>query len=75
MKKYTYIESKPTILGGTPVIVGTRIPVSQLLHLLSQGYSIKQVKQYYPQLSLQTIKGVIATIAADAENGRFYTAE
>lgn len=74
-KSTTYIESKSGILGGIPVVTGTRIPVSQLLRLLSQGYGIKEVKQHYPQLSLRTIKGVISAIAEDAEKGSFYTAD
>ena len=68
-----YIESKSAILGGAPVITGTRIPVSQLLRLLSQGYTLKQVKEYYPQLSIKTIKGVVGAIATDAEHGKLYS--
>lgn len=72
MKK-KYIESKPEVLGGTPVVTGTRIPASQLVRLLSQGYTIEQVREYYPQLSTATIKGVVGTIATEAEKGNFLT--
>jgi len=36
MKKY--IISDPNIMGGEPVIVGTRIPIEVILH---RGYALK----------------------------------
>jgi len=70
-----YIEQKKTILGGTPVITGTRIPVSRLLYLLQQGYSIHDIQTDYPQLTHKTITGVIGVIAEKAEQGIFFTPE
>jgi len=72
MMKKIYIESKPGVLAGTPVVVGTRIPISRLLYLLSQGYTIGGIKEEYPQLTKRTIIGVIETIAEEAEKGKFY---
>ena len=31
LKKYKFIECDPGILGGKPIIVGTRISVAQIL--------------------------------------------
>jgi len=65
------IISNPNILGGSPVIYGTRIPVSRILYLLSLGNTVSGIQKEYPQLSLKQIKEVIAAIAKKAEEGVF----
>lgn len=37
----------PKIMAGKPVIRGTRIPVQQILRLLSQGIAMEDVMQDY----------------------------
>ncbi len=54
-----YIISNPDILGGKPVIVGTRIPVDQILFLLKSGFTMEAINEEYPQLDIQTISGTI----------------
>ena len=46
------IQSNPNILGGQPVIKGTRIPVARVVALYVQGYKIKDFKRDYPYLKL-----------------------
>jgi uncharacterized protein (DUF433 family) len=58
-----YIHSNPKILGGMPVIVGTRIPVSQILFLLNDGYPVEGIHELYPHVSVNTLKGVIREAA------------
>ena len=48
----TIIEQNPNILGGQPVIKGTRIPVARIVALHIQGYSIGDFKKDYPYLDL-----------------------
>lgn len=57
------IEVNPKILGGKPVIRGTRIPVYLILKLLSAGYDFKRIIKAYPTLTEDDIKG-----AVDANN-------
>lgn len=57
MKKY--INSDPEILGGKPVIKGTRIPISQILFLLKEGYTVEAIQEYYPHVPLKTIIGAL----------------
>lgn len=54
-----YIISNPDILGGKPVIVGTRVPVDQILFLLKSGFTVEAINEEYPQLNTKTISGAI----------------
>lgn len=46
------IRKDPKILGGQPVIKGTRIPIARIVALYIQGYKIKDFKKDYPYLNL-----------------------
>lgn len=71
MKTNNFITSNPNILNGTPVVAGTRIPISRILYLLSQGYTANEIKEEYSQLSVRKINEIIAIIAQQAEKGAF----
>ncbi len=58
-----YISSDPQILGGTPVISGTRIPISRVLYLLSQGYTLENIAEDYPHLDTKVIEAVLEELA------------
>jgi uncharacterized protein (DUF433 family) len=58
-----YITSTPGIMSGDPVIAGTRIPISRIVYLLSQGYSVKALHEDYPWVKMKVLKGVIDEIA------------
>lgn len=53
------VEVNPKILGGKPVIRGTRIPVYLILELLSAGYDFKRITEAYPTLKEEDIKGAV----------------
>jgi uncharacterized protein (DUF433 family) len=53
------IEVNPKILGGKPVIKGTRIPVYLILELLSAGYDFKRIIKAYPTLTEEDIKAAV----------------
>jgi len=44
------IESNPAILGGKPVLKGTRIPVELILEMVQSGYSVDEIVSEYPHL-------------------------
>jgi uncharacterized protein (DUF433 family) len=54
-----YISSDPDILGGAPVVIGTRVPLSRILFLLKDGYTLEAIAKEYPHISLQTLSGAI----------------
>jgi len=53
------IISDPAILGGKPVIKGTRIAVYLILDLLSEGHSFDDILALYPHLTLEDVKACI----------------
>ena len=54
-----WIVSNPEILGGKPIIKGTRISVSIILQCLASGMDIEEILNAYPTL---TREGVISAI-------------
>jgi uncharacterized protein (DUF433 family) len=51
-----YISVDPSILGGTPVVSGTRIPISRIISLKKMGYNSHDLIEDYPHLSLSKIR-------------------
>ncbi len=49
------IESNPEILGGKPIIKGTRIPVVLIYELIGLNYSITEILKEYPHLEREII--------------------
>jgi len=45
------IQTNPKIMGGQPVIKGTRIPVARVVALHIQGYKLNEIKKELPDLS------------------------
>jgi len=60
-----FIEAKPEILVGKPIIKGTRLSVDFVLGLFSQGWSTELVIENYPTLNKESILAVFS-YASDA---------
>ena len=45
------VHSDPEIMGGTPVFVGTRVPVQSLFDYLEAGDSIDEFLEAFPTVS------------------------
>ena len=45
------VHSDPDILGGTPVFVGTRVPVRALLDYLAAGDTLEEFLDHFPTVS------------------------
>ncbi|MBI3558799.1 DUF433 domain-containing protein [Candidatus Gottesmanbacteria bacterium] len=45
------IQRDPKVLGGQPVIRGTRVPVARILALIGLDYRLADLKKELPQLS------------------------
>ena len=58
------IESVPGVVGGKPVVKGTRMAVGFLLGLFANGWTQEQVLESYPHLTPEDLQAVFA-FAAD----------
>jgi uncharacterized protein (DUF433 family) len=58
----------PKIMGGQPVIKGTRIAVALVLRELGRGATPAEIIDQYPHLKLEDIRAA-ATYAADVVSG------
>lgn len=57
MKKY--INQDPQIMGGAPVIAGTRIPMARIIFLLKEGYTVEAIQEDYPWVPLKKLKKAV----------------
>lgn len=53
------IEARSEILGGKPVIQGTRISVGLLLELVDAGLSVNDILKEYPHLKRDDVLMVL----------------
>ncbi|MBV8736938.1 MAG: DUF433 domain-containing protein [Alphaproteobacteria bacterium] len=53
LRQPSVIHSDRDILGGTPVFVGTRVPLRNLIDYLEGGYSLDEFIDAFPSVSRQ----------------------
>lgn len=62
----------PEILGGTPVFVGTRVPVRSLFDYLEAGETLEEFLHQFPSVNREQTIAVLdaayETVAADAHS-------
>lgn len=51
MERSQIVHSNPEILGGTPVFVGTRVPVQTLLVYLEKDETLEEFLDNFPTVS------------------------
>ena len=56
---FNHIVSDPSILGGKPIIKGSRISVQLILEWLANGASISDIVTEFPHLSPEGVKEAI----------------
>jgi uncharacterized protein (DUF433 family) len=70
MKQTSVVHSDPDILGGTPVFVGTRVPVQALIDYIEGGHSLEDFLNDFPtvsrKLALAALEQAKAHLLADA---------
>jgi uncharacterized protein (DUF433 family) len=54
-KAHTMVIEDPEIMGGTPVIRGTRVPVHLVAEMRRQGTSVEEILAGYPSLTREHI--------------------
>jgi uncharacterized protein (DUF433 family) len=53
------IARDPEILGGTPVFVGTRVPIAVLFESLADGIALDAILDAYPTLKREQVIAVL----------------
>ncbi len=53
------VHSDPEILNGTPVFVGTRVPVQNLIDYLAAGDSLEDFLRSFPTVSREQAVGAL----------------
>lgn len=66
-----YIERKPDVLGGKPVIKGTRISIELILQRLGDGWTEHELLQSFPHLRPEHIRAAQAYAAAALASDEF----
>ena len=56
----TRIIANPGILGGKPIVEGTRLSVEHILGLLANGMSNEEIIEPHPILNEESIRAVLA---------------
>lgn len=70
-----HIHSDHEILGGKPVVRGTRLAVDFLLGLLAEGWSQEQLLENYPQLTPEDIRAVFAFASETLHDDTLYSVD
>ncbi len=63
------------ILGGKPVIKGTRISVEHILNLLASGLSVNEILDDYKHISKEDIQACLDFAAHSIKNDIYYNFE
>lgn len=65
-----YVERNPAIMGGEPVIRGTRVPVRTVAGLIEQGESREVMREDYPQVPEEAYAVAVLWTHANPRRGR-----
>jgi len=70
MKPSSVVHSDPDILGGTPVFVGTRVPVQALIDYIKGGHTLEEFLDDFPsvrkELAIAALEQAKQHLIADA---------
>ena len=72
---YDRVVSDPAILGGKPVIRGTRISVEMILEWMASGANRDDIIKRYPHLALEDVEQALAFAASSFKNDVVLSAE
>ena len=73
--QFEYITTDPAVLGGKPIIKGTRISVQLILEWIANGSSAEQITQEFLHLKPEAIREAILFAAALSKNSVFMDIE
>jgi uncharacterized protein (DUF433 family) len=67
-----HIETRTEVMGGKPVIKGTRVTAEIILEWLASGWSEEEILRNYPRLTAEDLRAVFA-FAREVVGEQFYS--
>jgi uncharacterized protein (DUF433 family) len=67
-----HIETRAEVMGGKPVIKGTRVTAEIVLEWLAAGWSEEEILRNYPRLTPEDLRAVFA-FAREVVGEQFYS--
>ena len=67
-----HIVYDPAVLGGKPVLKGTRLAVEFVLEILAAGWNEAAIRENYPNLTDERVRAVLAYAAETFREERFH---
>ena len=64
------VHSDPEILGGTPVFIGTRVPLRNLIDYLEDDYTIEEFLEQFPSVTREQVNAVLEAIDTASARAR-----
>jgi uncharacterized protein (DUF433 family) len=75
MNTFDRITSDPAILGGKPIIRGTRISVELILEWIASGAARDDIVRRHPQLTAADVEQALSYAAASVRNEVLLTSQ
>jgi uncharacterized protein (DUF433 family) len=72
MQRFENIISNPAILGGKPILKGTRISVEFIMELIESGASVNDIVENYPHLKKNAVQEAVSYTVAMMKNDVIY---
>jgi len=66
--EHPLIERNPQIMLGKPVIKGTRITVELIMRKLADGFTVTDILEMYPHLTMEQVQAAFAYAADKIAN-------
>jgi uncharacterized protein (DUF433 family) len=57
---HPHVRQDPNVLGGSPYVVGSRVPVRRLYGFFQRGTSVERILKRYPQLGAAKVLDALA---------------
>ncbi len=61
------ITTNPEVLGGKPIVRGTRVPVYLIVDWVNSGHTPDEIVDDYPDLTVEDVAAAVAYAKAEHE--------
>lgn len=64
------VHSDPEILGGTPVFIGTRVPLRNLIDYLEDNFSVDEFLEQFPSVTREQVNNALEALEGSVSRAR-----